>query len=434
MMNIKRLAFLTSIGSGLEYYDFVVYGLLSPYLGRLFFPTASAWASLLQALSLFAMGYLARPIGGIVFGHIGDKFGRKKALLLSASLISLATFAIGMIPDYSRVGYWGTFCLIVFRLLQGLAFGAEMPGMLTFITEHAPPRDKGLYFGFVLSAVSLGGLLGSGIPFLLSHVLTDQRMLAYGWRIPFYLGGIWSIAIFIVRNRIAETPLFMAHEAQRLTWPLMALRQYPNEIISGISICLFPACLIVLGIALPGYVGRYGGYAPETVFLSVFVGALSSLFILPLFGRLSDILGSRRLLYWTAGIFMVVGYGFFSLLQCTALWVFFIVYNVIVAALANAYLQTLVTLFPVAIRFSGEGFCYNVVYSVAGFVPLLLGVWSTHHHLVVFLYGFFTLLALMTLWGCWRIKRIVSTVTDDSTLQGLFRTYLRTIMDISPYK
>lgn len=406
-MNIRKLVLLTSVCSGLEYYDFVMYGLLSTYLGRVFFPSNQHWTGLVQALGLFAIGYVIRPIGGLLFGHIGDRYGRKKSLLISIGLMAVATTSIGLLPGFNQIGGLATGLLILLRLLQGLAFGAEIPGMLTFITEHAPQNSKGFYFGFVLSAVTVGGALGSLLPYLLTTFLTEPQLLTFGWRIPFCIGGVWSMLVLLVRNRMTETPLFIAQTQMPAEWPvLLLLRHHRPAMLLGISVCLFPACLIVLGVGLPAILAQFYGYSASMIFSAVSIGAVLSIFMMPLFGRIADVWGSTTLLMGTAILFIVFGWGLFSLLNDAFLGLFFILYNLLVAALANAYLHTLVSLFPQAVRFSGVGFCYNMVFSMAGFVPFLLSLAKRGEPMTAYLYCFFSVLALASILGCLRVKKL----------------------------
>lgn len=398
------MTLLASVGAGLEYYDFVIYGLLASYIGKVFFPADNHVVALLEAFSIFALGYLVRPIGGIILGNLGDKIGRKPIFLLSLLLMAFATFMMGLLPTYHHIGIMATFGLIILRILQGIAFGSEVPGTITFVIEHTKTHQRGTNTGFALSSISLGASLGTGLIFVLTEYLTPEQILSFGWRIPFILGGGLALVSFYIRRKLLETPAFLAYQqdaTQIKHQPMVELlRFHPKLILLGISISLFSACLIVLGISLPPYVVQIYHDHPDRIYLLFSLGYIFSALILPGMGWIADKIGRVKQLAWTAGIFIFAGIGLFSLLSIHTFWalaVFIIIFHVFVASLANCYLSTLAEIFPTGIRFSGTAFCYNFIFCIAGFIPYIFIKFSTIPKGIYFIYAVFAVLSALTL-------------------------------------
>ncbi|OZT19006.1 MFS transporter, partial [Serratia marcescens] len=185
---LRRVASASAIGTAAEYYDFFAYGTAAVlFFGQLFFPSADPLISTLAAFATYAVGFLARPLGGIVFGHIGDKVGRKKALVITILIVGLGTFCIGLLPTYEQIGIWAPIALIFIRVLQGFGVGGEQAGAVLMTAEYAPPPRRGFYASWVQIGAPAGFLLPSGLFALLTAVLSPSQMLDWGWRIPFLL-------------------------------------------------------------------------------------------------------------------------------------------------------------------------------------------------------------------------------------------------------
>ena len=196
-----------TVGNVLEWYDFAVYGYLAPIIGALFFPAGDPMASLLAAFGVFAIGFAARPLGGLVFGHIGDKLGRKPPLLYSVFMMGGATLAIGLLPVHAQIGAVAAILLVMMRIAQGLSVGGEYTGSVILLAEHAPPERRGYYAVWPEFGCIIGFLLGSGIAALTTGVLGHERMVAWGWRIPFLLGAVIAVWGIACRRHITESPV-----------------------------------------------------------------------------------------------------------------------------------------------------------------------------------------------------------------------------------
>jgi MFS family permease len=193
--NQRKALFLSSLGGILEFYDFIIYALLASFISKLFFPSGSAITSLLIAFSAYAVGYLARPLGGVIFGHFGDKYGRKKTFTISILIMALSTFIIGILPTYSHIGFIAPILLVLCRVAQGISVGGEIPGAVTYVGEIVPEK-KGLVTGVIFCFLIAGVALGFIVESVMLEIFDKQQMLSYGWRIPFILGGLFGIIAY----------------------------------------------------------------------------------------------------------------------------------------------------------------------------------------------------------------------------------------------
>lgn len=368
---------IASIGASMEYYDFVIYALLATYLGKYFFPHNNPTIALLETFGVFAVGYLTRPVGGMIFGSIGDRIGRKATLIVVMLLMAMSTFTMGLLPAYSKLGLLAPVFLILLRMIQGISFGAEIPGAITFIIEHADAKHRGLHAGLMTASISLGAMLGSLIIYVLNHWLSTASMLEWGWRIPFLIGGILAVMVYMMRRKAQETPLFETLSSdEKETLPLRTVfRDHKRTLAQGFGITIFPTCFIVFGLFLPSYYHTYFQYNLSSIYLIMMIGLLWSAILLPFFGKWSDSIGRPRLLFFTTILFICLSFPLFHLLSFRAFntaLTFMLVYQTFLAAIAACYFPLLAELFPTPVRYTGVAVCYNIVYSIAGCVPMLL--------------------------------------------------------------
>lgn len=375
-----KAAWLTSLGAGLEYYDFIIYGLMAAYLGPLFFPGEDAAASLLKTFGIFALGYLVRPIGGVFFGSLGDLYGRKSTFLAVMLVMALSTFAIGLLPNYSQAGIWSPLLLILFRILQGISFGAELPGAITVICEYAQKSQQSSYTGYVVSSMSLGSILASAVLFLLSLILPQQQILDWGWRIPFLFGGLLALASYFIRKHLGETPEFTRSSHHLLPTnfqdPLKNLAKfYKKELILGIGLTWLHACLVIFYLYLPTYLSQNFDYFQTDIYFASMCGMIMSALSLPFAGVLSDKIGKTSMLMRVSTGFLFLCFGLFQMLHYSHISVlvfFMMLYQVVISFLVVSYLPLLSGLFPTRVRYTGIALCYNLTYSVMGCSPILV--------------------------------------------------------------
>src|SRR5436305_2400235 len=305
------------IGNVLEWYDFGVYGYLVPTLSTLFFPAGDPTVALLSTFAVFGVGFLMRPVGSIVFGIYGDRFGRRTALSAVIFVMAIATFAMGCLPTYAQAGVLGPALLVVVRLFQGLSAGGEWGGSTSYIVEFAPQNRRGFFGSWQLVGVGGGFLLGSLTAALLNAGLSQADRLSWGWRLPFLFGITVGIVGAYLRWRLDDTPKYIEIEAQGAVAaaPLgEALRAYPRQTLLGFGVTLHNTVAYYIALVyMTNYMSSIGKLPQSTALwigtscLAVFV------LLLPLMGWLSDRLGRRPLLIISCVGYAVLGYPFFLL-------------------------------------------------------------------------------------------------------------------------
>jgi MHS family proline/betaine transporter-like MFS transporter len=307
------------IGNVLEWYDFAVYGYVATIIAKHFFPPGDEVAALLATFAAFGLGFVARPLGGIVIGWIGDAKGRKAALIITIMLMAVGTVLIGLIPSYSTIGVLAPVLLVAARLMQGFSAGGEWGGSTAFIVEWAPERRRGFYGSFQQMSVVAGLLLGSGIAALLSTVLPAAAMEGWGWRVPFLIGGIIGPVGMYIRRNIDETPAYrsaMASEtavtaraaAGEVTSPfVLAARAFGFTILWTVAFYIFLAYM-------PTFTQRYVGLSRAAALWSNTAGLLLLMIAIPFFGLLSDRIGRKPLLLACCAAFIVLPYPLFVLM------------------------------------------------------------------------------------------------------------------------
>ena len=283
------------IGNALEWYDFAVYGYFAAVIGRQFFPAQDPTVSLMAAFGVFAAAFLARPIGSVIFGHVGDRFGRKPALVFSVAAMATATTLIGFLPNYTEAGIAAPLLLIVLRLIQGVSVGGEHATSLVFLVENSQPGRKGLTGSFAVGAVTVGMLLGSAIGSIVTSYLSSTALDAWGWRLPFLFGTVLGVmALYLRQSVIAEDNLAPAHDLPPI---VQAMRFDWRGLLRAFLMTMTPAVGFYLTfVYLISYMRHVDGL---TVSTSLRINTISMVFMLlatPVGGILSDKLGRRIVL------------------------------------------------------------------------------------------------------------------------------------------
>ncbi|RYE42350.1 MAG: MFS transporter [Hyphomicrobiales bacterium] len=424
---LPRLAAATSIGTAIEYYDFIAYAIATGLVfNKVFFPESDAMVGTLLSFVVFFTGFLARPIGGIIAGHFGDRIGRKKMLITTVVTMGFATVMIGALPTYEQIGVSAPACLLVLRLLQGLAAGGEWGGSALVAVEHAPPGNRGLYGSWSMVGISVGGLLATTV-FAALSTMNEQAFLSWGWRIPFLASALLVVVGFWVRSSIAEPKAFQSARQQDSVprVPLvMLLRESWRTVLlcTGVSIGYNAFIYLVFTFAL-AYGTQDLGIPRQLILEATVVGLLLQVPAIVLAAMLSDRLGRVRVMV-TGALFMAVhSFVFFTLLQSRQTVAVFATIGIayIGAALMFGPLAAyFAEAFEVGVRYSGVSLCYQVGASIGGGLTpmiltlLLLGTGST---LPVSLYvGGLALIAVFCLLAMSKKGRgSQSTATGDST-------------------
>jgi MFS family permease len=379
--DIRTLA-LAALGGALEFYDFVVFVFFAIPLGHLFFPPGTAaWLSQLQVFGIFAAGYLARPLGGIVMAHYGDKLGRKKMFTLSVFLMAVPTLGIGLLPVYAQVGMLAPLLLLVLRVVQGIAVGGEVPGAWVFVAEHVPVQRIGFACASLTSGLTVGILIGSLVAAAIHRELTPAALLDYGWRLPFLVGGVFGFLAVWLRRWLSETPVFEAMHARKELAAGLPLRQVfeqhlPGVLLSMLVTWMLTAAIVVVILMTPTLAQSVFHIEPERAFVGNSVASLALALGCLFYGALTDRIGHASALLAGAIGLLLCSYALYLDLRAGG------VHFIVLYALAGfsvgvtGVVPTLMVLaFPPAVRFSGLSFSYNIAYALfGGLTPPLIGL------------------------------------------------------------
>jgi len=377
--NVRTVAFASAIGTTIEWYDFFLYGTFSGLIfPKLFFPTFNPTIGTLLAYTTFAVGFVARPIGGMIFGHFGDRIGRKSMLILTLGIMGVATFLIGLLPTYAQVGALAPILLLTVRLLQGIGLGGEWGGAVLMSAEHSPPEQRGFYASWPQIGVPAGLALGTGVSYLLSQ-LGEAALLAYAWRIAFLASALLVVIGIYIRLRILESPAFehVKSSGSIARIPFQELiRTSGRNVMLGLGIRFIEGVgFNIYGVFILSYLTTNLKYTRDSVLGAVTVAAIVMAFMVPIFGRLSDRYGRRRifaigtvataLLAFPAFLLMPLGVGW--------MWVAIIVpFGLAYPALYGPEAALFCELFEPRVRYSGISFVYQFsgIYA-SGLTPIL---------------------------------------------------------------
>ncbi|MBS0427067.1 MAG: MFS transporter [Proteobacteria bacterium] len=381
----KTLA-LSALGGTLEFYDFVIYVFFAAVLGGLFFPADMPdWLRQLQTFGIFAAGYLARPVGGIVIAHFGDLLGRKRMFTLSIFLMALPTLVIGLLPTYATLGVAAPLLLLAMRVLQGAAIGGEMPGAWVFVGEHVPARRYGFGVGTLTSGITGGILLGSLVAVAINTHYTPAEVGDFAWRIPFILGGVFGLVSVYLRRFLHETPVFRELADRRSVARELPLKTILREhrgpsVFVALLTWVLSAAIVVVVLYTPTYLQKVHHIPPA---LALEANALATLMLTigcVIVGWACDRIGTRTtmLIGWTG--LLVTAYLFYRGLPGTPqslFWHYGLV-GLFVGTIATVPIAG-VRAFPAPVRFSGLSFAYNMSYAVfGGLTPVILTLWLQH--------------------------------------------------------
>jgi MFS transporter, MHS family, shikimate and dehydroshikimate transport protein len=385
---LRRVLLASAIGSALEWYDFFIYGTAAALVfGQLFFPKQEPSVATLLSFATFGVGFFARPFGGLVFGHLGDRIGRKPVLVITLLLVGGGTFLIGLLPTYDQIGLWAPALLVLLRLVQGFGAGAEYGGAVILAVEHAPEGKRGWVGSWAPSGVAAGQLLAAGV-FALMASLPKDDFLAWGWRVPFLLSIVLIVFGFYIRARVSETPVFSeiaAHNKAARSPVLEALRQHPREFVVVLGARLAENGLgYLFPVFAVNYITTKLGMEKSTVLQGTMLGYALALITIPAFSILSDRIG-RRPVYLGGAIFCaLLAFPFFWLVQLQttgAVWLAFVLaISVGIAAMFGPQAAYFAELFGARLRYSGFAFARELGSILAGgpapFVAALLLGWG----------------------------------------------------------
>ena len=322
--SIRLVGLASLIGTTIEWYDFFLYGTAAALvLDKIFFPTFDPFVGRLAALTTYAVGFVARPLGGIIIGHFGDRIGRKSMLVLTLMIMGIATFLIGVLPTYDQLGPMAAVLLVLLRVAQGFGVGGEWGGAILMAVEHAPPGKRGFYGSWPQIGVP-AGLLLSTIVFTPFSRLPQEAFLSWGWRIPFLISLLLVVVGLIIRVRIIETPAFskMKEQRQEAKQPIFeVLRHYPREVLVAMGARLAEnGAFYIYTVFILIYGTQHVGMDRNIVLTGIMVAAALELVAIPLFGWLSDLVGRRPVYLFGAIMTAVLAYPLFWMMDSASPW------------------------------------------------------------------------------------------------------------------
>jgi MFS family permease len=403
--SVVRVIITALIGSALEWYDFGLYGVTAALVfAPLFFPNFSPVAGTLAAFTTYAVGFLSRPLGGIIFSHYGDKVGRKPVLAATLIVMGISTCLMGLLPTYSEIGIWAPIALVLLRLIQGLGAGAEYGGAALLLAEQNPER-RGFYGGFAASGVFVGIVLSLGAFSLITAPLSQESLLSWGWRVPYLLSVVVIGVGLYLRFSMPETPEFareVQDSHQEASVPLMeVLRHYPKHVLLGMgaNLSLVGYSYVVQTFVL-AYITTNLGLSRNIGLIGVVIAAAIGAVTMPLFGALADRVGTRRVIMSGAGASALFAFPFFWMLETREtgmIWLAIVIgLSLCVGSMFGPIAAFYSELFDTRIRYTGLVFAREVSGSiVGGFTPLIatsLVLWSGGQSWPVSIYMIVTVL------------------------------------------
>ncbi|MFF2347614.1 MFS transporter [Pseudarthrobacter sp. NPDC058119] len=363
-----------TIGHFVEWYDWYIYGLLAAVFSTQIFPSDSPFASLVAALLTYAVGFVVRPLSGIIISPLADRFGRRLVLTLSISGMALGALIIGLTPSFATIGYAAPILFLVARVLQGISAGSEAQSAIAFMVEHAPANRRGLFGSFSNMASGLATLAATGAAAIVTSSFAPADLAAWGWRIPFVAGGVLGVVGLILRARAEETPEFEAgvlvdqKSAAARLWDL--LREHPKALLQAAALSAPAVAYYTWATFLPTYAKLTSGRDLSSTLAGSVIGLALLVIIVPVCGALSDRLGRRKIFPIIGAIGMIVlfyplllllnqpGFGVYVLVSASG-WV-------VLGIWQSIYPTIQAELFPASVRVSGIGFAHQIVIAVFG--------------------------------------------------------------------
>lgn len=367
---IRRVVVSAIVGATIEWYDFFLYGVVAGIVfNKLYFPGSDPVVSTLLAYSTFAVGFVTRPFGGVIFGHFGDRIGRKTMLVMTLMIMGIATFLIGLVPTYAQIGVAAPILLLVLRVLQGIGLGGEWGGAVLMTYEYAPEGRRGFYASLPQIGLAIGLCLSSGMVALLSSVLTDEQFLAWGWRIAFLVSGLMVTVGIYIRLNVQETPEFAAVKAKNaeLQIPFFDLmKRYPGNVLKGMGARYIDGVFFnIFAVFVIGYLATNLKISRTEALLGVMGAALIMCFTIPFFGALSDRVGRAKVYMWGSILTALTAFPAFWLMthadgNMPMIWLAIAVpLGVVYASVYGPEAALFCDLFDAKVRYSGISFVYQ---------------------------------------------------------------------------
>ncbi len=415
----KKTIISAALGTCLEWFDFTVFIYIAPILSKLFFPHDNHLVSLIATFGIFAAGYIMRPIGGIFFGNLGDKIGRKKVLIITVLCMSIPMLITAVLPTYQQIGITAVAILILARLIQGFSVGGEYTGVLVMLVEQSERKHRGFITAWGTFVSGSGVLLSSLTVTLITHLLSNQQMLHWGWRIPFFIGFLLAAFTLVMQTTMQESPEFIKlkeHKQIEKRPVVQAIKNYPGRIMMVLALTGYLGIAYYLVAAfLPSYLMSVLKINHTLALTITSIAAAVYAFSAPVWGALSDRIGRRPVMITSTIGLAVLTYPLFLLLIQGTFWSMLtseVILIALISACTAAFVTTINELFPTRERFSGVGTGYNVGNAIFGGTTPLVATYLIHATGLKLAPCFYLIIAsVLILWVMWKMPE-----TKDASL------------------
>ncbi|WP_439861952.1 MFS transporter [Pseudomonas sp. MBLB4136] len=367
---VRKVVIASVIGATIEWYDFFLYGVVAGIVfNQLYFPADDPLVSTMLAYGTFAVGFLSRPIGGVIFGHFGDKIGRKSMLVMTMMIMGVATFLIGLVPSYDSIGIWAPLLLLLLRIFQGIGLGGEWGGAVLMAFEYAPKHQRGFYASLPQIGLAIGLCLASGVVAILSYSLSEAQFLDWGWRIAFLLSAALVFLGTWIRLNVMESPEFAkvkeANAEAAIPFVDM-MKRYPKNVLAGMGARYIDGVFFnVFGVFSLSYLTQTLNLPRSDALIGVMAAAVVMCFTIPLFGALSDRIGRTRVYFWGSLITAISAFPAFWLMMTSGgdmfmIWMAIVIpFGIFYAAVYGPEAALFCELFDAKVRYTGISFVYQ---------------------------------------------------------------------------
>ena len=383
---LRRVVVASMAGTVVEWYEFFLYGTAATLVfSKVFFPqTGSELDAILAAFVTYAVGFAARPLGGLVFGYFGDRYGRKTLLQLSLLLVGAATFLMGCLPTFGQIGYWAPLLLVVLRFVQGFAVGGEWGGAVLLVAEHSPNRARGFWASWPQAGVPVGNMLATVVLLVLTFLLPDSAFLSWGWRVAFWLSAVVVLIGYYIRTKVTDAPIFVAAqreaEAQTKTSlnAIEVLLRYPRPVFTAMGMRFAENIMYYLVVTFSiTYLKVHADVATTNILWYLLIAHAAHFIAIPLVGRASDRFGRRPV--YLVGVLLTASWGFFAFPMMDSGNYAVITAAVVIGLLFHALMYApqpalMAEMFPTRIRYTGVSLGYQVTAIFAGSLAPIIAV------------------------------------------------------------
>jgi metabolite-proton symporter len=384
--SLRRVVTASMAGTVVEWYEFFLYATAATLVFNkiMFPPSDDPYAPIIAAFVTYAIGFIARPLGGVVFGHFGDKYGRKRLLQFAIILVGVATFLMGCLPTYAQIGLLAPILLIVLRFAQGFAVGGEWGGVILLVAEHSPDKSRGFWSSFPQAAVPIGNLLATLVLLVLSRTLTEEQFLAWGWRIGFWLSVVIVAIGYYVRTRVTDAPIFLEvqkeiEESKQTRYGVFeVLKRYPRGVFTAMGLRFAENIMYYLVVTFSiTYLSVALGVNTAEILGLLALAHIVHMIVIPLIGRLADRIGRKPT--YLIGVLGAAAWGFIAFPLFDTENPFVIVFAISLGLFIHAFMYApqpaiMSEMFPTRMRYSGVSLGYQVTSIVAGSLAPIIAV------------------------------------------------------------